>query len=672
MQPQREQLRIYFRRRQIVDETGNVVIQCNSDGSAEYVPGTVDPTWVEMTEFVDGLDKVSLDWDNVNSGSSGETTETNKGGSNYDKGISLSLTLNNTAFEFVRDWLDISPCSTLNAVEVMITDFLCKKNYRTFEIKADNLTYSPFGAPCEYEVKLREADPVWHCIHKTFIWDNWQEWFIDGSVKNHPCFLTGIESRPRLLSSVRMGISIFAHTIPIVSAIFNENLNYARRINNVDNFVDAPLIRDFISNVTDKCGLSVDTIFHDPASPYYNLCLYFPLSGQMHQSDESPITSPALWFHFENRWNITLAELLDKLKPVFNAEWYVTPNNQLVFKPKAEFLNTTPILDFTLDINERLWDKYSLRYTFNGNKKPAYGRYSYTIDASDLASQELQPLYNDIIDYDGPKNNLMLEGNISKNFEFASTGAIRDGRSKRDYLIQTVSDGETVAYALVIILSIVVLSLTLGVITAPAAGFLAAFIGDWVTGAVLTPGIAGLANDLRDEFNNDAYTGAVRLTSEQTATPRLLLWDGTSFNRAKMTQVAAAAIVPNTFYNPTSEIYMSRNKFMYGPGGIFNYEMYFDGFFTDNLFDRFHDEIDNPMKSLIHNQTFELTAFLCCEMLDLLGVWEGDFAKIGYFIKLEERETMDIIGRIEHFTVNYDDATINIKGQAFRITNGSA
>src|SRR4026207_1510195 len=273
LQSQREQVRIYFRRRQIVDETGNVVIQCNLDNTAEYVPGTVDQTWVEMTGFTEGLDKLTLDWDKVNSGTSGETTETNQGGSNYDKGISLSLTFYDDAFEFIRDWLDTTPCSTLNSIEVKITDFLCKdenlvpRNYRTFEIKADNLTYAPFAAPCEYEVKLREADPTWHCIHKTFIWDNWQNWFIDGSAKSHPCFLTGIESRPRLLSSVRMGLSIFGHTVPIVSAIFNEDNDYARRINNVDNFVDAPLIRDFISNVTDKCGLTVDTIFHDPASP---------------------------------------------------------------------------------------------------------------------------------------------------------------------------------------------------------------------------------------------------------------------------------------------------------------------------------------------------------------------------------------------------------------------
>ena len=382
----------------------------------------------------------------------------------------------------------------------------------------------------------------------------------------------------------------------------------------------------------------------------------------MHQNDGSDILSPATWFHFENRWNITLAELLDKLKPVFNAEWYVTPNNQLVFKPRIEFLNQTPIFDFTLPENEQKWDKYTLRYTFNGTKKPAYGRYSYTIDASDLASQELQPLYNDIIDFDGPKNNPMLEGNLSKTFEFASTGAIRDGRSKRDYLIGTVSDGETVAYALLVLLALMIpilfpILLPPGVVVGLAAGFL----------TLWAAGVAALANNLRDEFNEPPYTGAVRLTSEQVATPRLLLWDGVLLNRAKMTAVAPASIAPNTYYNPTSEPYTTRNKFEYGTPGIFNYEMYFDGYFRQNLFDRYHDQLDNPVKSLHTNQSFELNAFLCCEMQDLLGVWENDFAKIGYFVKLESRPNMDIFGRIEHFTLNYDDQTINIKGQVYRI-----
>lgn len=660
----RERLRVFFRQRQLVNESGNVVVQCQGDNSAIYVPGNVDQTWNEFTGLVAGLDKLDLSWDSVNNGKSGESTDTNPAGSNYDKGISASVTLNDEAYQFVYNILEADPCGMLNSVEVMITDELCQKRFRTFEIKADNLNSSPFAAPCEYEVKLREADPVWHCIHKTFIWDNWQNWFLDGSTKQHPCFLTAVESRPRLLSSARMGLSIFGRTIPIFSAIFNENDNAFRRIQNVDNFVDAPLIRDIITNVADKCGMSIDTMFHDEANEYYNLCLYNPSSGAVHVSDTSAVTSPALSFHFENRWNITLAELLDKLKVVFKAEWYVTPNNTLVFKPKSDFVDeqlAAPIIDFTLPESEELWDKYSLNYTFNGQKKPAYGRYQYNIDASDLATQEAAPLYNDIIDFDGPANNLMLEGNLSQTSEFAPTGAVRDGRAKMDYLRETVSEGETVAYAMIVLLAVVIAALFAGVVSAGAATALAAFLGIWVAA------IASKANSLRTLFGSATYSGAVRLTSEQVAAPRLLVWDGVSLNRAKMVQVDPDDIDPNLYYNPTAEAYDVRNKFQYAPTQISNYPMFYEAYFVGNLYDRFHEKLDNPMKSMTSHQDFEFDAHLCCELMDIFGLWEDQFAKIGYFVKLESREGYDIFGRIGRINPNYDEETIKISGQLYKI-----
>lgn len=657
----RERLRLYLRRRQLADDTGPVVVQCQPDGTATYVPGVEDTAWQEFTDLTEGLEKVSFTWDKVNSSTS-DTAQTNEAGSNYDKGLSLTLTFRDAAYTFIYDHLLGSRCGILNAVEVRLEDALCRQRYRYFEIKADNLHHAPYAAPCELQVPLREADPAWHAVHKTFIWDNWQHWFEDGSAKQHPCFLTAIEPRPRLVSSVRMGFTIFWQSIPITPAIpLPSGDNQVRRILNVDNFVDAPLLRDFLTNFAQKHGLGLDTMFHDPANPYYNLCLYFPSAGAMHVNDGGSVTASALWYHFENRWNITIAELLDYLKGPMKAEWYVTPGNTLVFKPLAEFLNTAPILDLTATDK---WELETLEYDLDGQKKPAYGRYQYTIDAADLASQEAQPLYNDLVDYDGPANNLMLEGSVSNNFQFASTGFVRDGRARADYIRDLINDGETVAYAFLFLLLVVTVALTAGILSAGAGAVLGAYVAVWFAR------IASRANDLRSNFGSAVYTGAVRLTADELAQPRLLLWDGVSLNRAKVVQVNPDDLVPNLYYNPTAMPYTTRNKFQYNPVGgqlVFNYPMYFESWYLGNLFDRYHEELDNPLKSLEVHQTFEVTLELCCEFLDVLGVWDGDFAKIGYFVKLETRPTYDVWGRLEHFEVLYEEEKITLRGKVYNI-----
>lgn len=651
----RERLQIYFRQRQLVRDAVPVVVQCTGNNTAEYVPGTVDQTWENMTGFTRGLDKIALSWDAVNSGDS-ENSDTNPVGSNYDKGITADLTFNDRAFSFIDRVLLSQPCFLLNAIEVKIVDTLCGNQYRIFEIKADNLTEQPFDRPCEVEVKLRESDAVWHCVHKTFIWDNWQGWFEDNSSKEHPCFLTAVEPRPRLIASARMALSIFGQTIPVVSLLFNENDNVFRRILNVDNFVDSPLIRDIISNACDKCGLAVDTIFHDVDSVYYNACLFYPAAGAWHVNDNSSVQSPALWFHFENRWNITLAEFLDKLKKVVKAEWYVTPNSTLIFRPKQEFIEQPPIKDFTTGTS-RVWD---LKYTFSGTKKPAYGRYQYQIDPSDLATQEIAPLYNDIVDYDGPADNAMLEGNVSDLLDFAATGFVRDGRARGDYMRDLINDGETGAYALLIVLGVIVAALVAGVASAGAGAALAAFFGVWAAS------IASKADDLRDDFGAEVYTGAVRITADQVGTPRLLLWDGESMDRAKVVQINPDDIEPDAFYNPDLIAYAEHNSFLYTPVGgllIFNYPFYFDSFYQGNLFDAYHEQLDNPLLSLDTHRTFEFYTDLCCDILELLGVWENSFAKIGAIIKIESRQGYDILGRIEHFEVTHDDERVNLRGK---------
>jgi hypothetical protein len=658
---------IFMRRRQNQFEGTDVVVQCNPDtGYAEYIPGVVDNTWIDFTNYIEGAEKLSFTWDKVNSGNS-LNSETNQDGSNYDKGITSDLMFFDAAYQFIYDHLLSSECDILNAVEVKIVDLIAGNTYRIFELKNDNIDYAPVDEPCQFHIKLREQDGVWHCVHKTFIWDNWQRWFENSTVKEHPCFLTCIEPRPRLLSSVRMSLLLLYHSVStltlgaigfIVNLFIGEDIRKeARKILNANRFVDAPLVRTYIENVAGKCNLAMDTIFDD-GQPWENLCLYYPQAGYMHESDENDIISPSLAYHFDNRWLITIAELFDKLKVVFAAEWYVTPNNTIVFKHTKDLIDLLPIYDFTAVDAATIYD---LRYTFNGTKKPAYGRYEYTVDGSDMASQEMSTLYNDIIDYDGPANNPMLEGEKTKNFEFAPTGFIRDGRAK-DYLALLISDGRKGALLLMVLIGIVIVSQFSGGLTVIAAAALVVLAGAMIIN------INANRDTLNDEFvGNPAYTGAVRITSEQVMSPRLILWDGISMERAR----AVATITlpaPNTFYNPDSVPYNVKNRIDQDnvTQAVYNYPLYFDGDFQGNLFDSYHDVIDNPLKSKESHQDVKWNVDLCVDMLNLFGVFENQYAVIGKVVKLEERNNYDVYARISNIGVDYDNNKINLKGTVLR------
>jgi hypothetical protein len=663
---------ILLRRRQNQFEGADVIVQCNPvNGYAEYVPGTVDNDtpfdtvvpedgWYDFTDYIEDVEKLSLSWDKVNSGSSSSTPD----GSNYDKGITSDLMFFDLAHAFIFNWLLSSECQILNAIEVKIIDLIARGEYRLFEIKNDNIDWAPIDEPCQFHIKLREQDTSWHCIHKTLIHDNWQHWFEDSAVKQHPCFLTCIEPRPRLISSARMALLLFLHSNPLVNlidAITGESiLEDARKVLNANRFVDAPLVRTYIENVALKCGMSMDTIF-DVGEEWENLCLYYPQAGFMHENNDNTVLSPSLAYHYDNRWLITVAELMDKLKIVFAAEWYVTPNNTIVFKHTKDLVNLLPIYDFSADDAAPIYD---LRYTFNGDKKAAYGRYEYQPDGSDLASQEASTLYNDIIDYDGPANNPMLEGEKSKNFEFAPTGFVRDGRSK-DYLKLLIDDGKLGSSILLATVLVIIAALAAGVLTAGAAAVLVAFAAGWKAG------INGKSNTLINEFvENDTYSGAVRLTSEQTMAPRLILWDGSSKGRAKAYEQGTLP-TPNTFYNPTSIPYDEKNKIdIDNPGHtLYNYPLYFDGDFTGNLYDRYHETIDNPLKSLETHQEAKWNVDLCEDMLNLFGVFEGQYAQIGKVVKLEDRLNYDVYVRIGNINVDYDNNKINIKGTVIRRVN---
>ncbi len=662
----KSRLKIEFRQKQLYrdnDIADPIVVVCNPDGTASYDDGIVpEPDWIDMTDHTDWstLDKLQLKWTAVTNdytrGASNNTDSSNTG-SNYDKGVTGDFIFSGDAFKYIYDWLMTSPCQGLNSIEVKITDMECNKSLRLFEIKLDNTDYQPNEEPCIVALSLREKDDAIHVFKKTIIEDNWQGWFNeDGtSTKDHPTMQYVVEKKPSFILDAILSIAYLVGVFSggIATAV-NDVKRWFRSILGLTYYCPSPLIRTYIENVCDKYGFTHNTIFEDDINnPYRDAVLFFPVEQFLKNNDN--FQAPSTKFIWDNRTGMPMNQFLDQLKTVFNAEWYITPNRELVFQNEAYFRNQAPIYDFSAPGAVRL---YNSKYTFDGNKKPAYGRYEYRLDPQDSDSNDLKWRYNDIVDYDGDANNPMLEGSVQKSFEFAPTSFMYDGATE-DFINNAINVARIAVGAFAFI------GLTaIFIATSPLTG--AAAVALLAAGYFFTDSFFG------NYINNGDIEGSVRTSNNVINVPRLLLYDrNTPIDRAKVVSVTNPT--PSPFYNPDATDYYAEHPAFDAPAGYFggtitrvwNYPFYLDAKFLSNLFDRFH-AIDNPLNTPEINQTHSAEIDMCCDMMDILGLWEGDFIKIGAVYIIENRLGYIKKARISSIEVDYETGRIMIEGRVLK------
>lgn len=662
--------KIEFRYQQVYlnyDVNQPVIVQCNVDGTATYIPGLINPNpWVDMTDHTEGLEKFRLTWEAftgdqaISTGTDQATA--NQFGSNYSKAVSAELGFYGIAFQFIFDWLMTNKCQILNAVEVRVTDMDCGKSFRIFEIKTDNIRYMPYEEPCKVTVPLREQDILFDSLGKTILEDDWQKWFnSDGtSTKDHPTFIYVVEKRPHFILAALLVIAYLAGILSgALLTTFDFYKRWIRQILGICYYCPSPLIRTYIENICTKYNYTFNTMFDDkPENPYRDVCLFYPVTKFQKNYDD--YTAGNNIFFWDNRTGMAFSMFLDQLKKVFNAEWYITPNKQLVFQPKSYFDGQTPILDFT---NPGAIRFFNFAYDFNGQKKAAYGDYEYKIDPIDSASNDLKWRYSEIVDFDGasldtngqPAFNPMLEGNITKMFDFASTGFIFDGDTE-DFLQINIDLAAQIA--------------AVGIIAFITAAFISL---NPITGVALAAAMT-VGYLFTDGFINNFYgsntdiKNAVRTVSNVVNVPRLLLWDSnTPMDDAKVVTAIDPAQVP--YYNVENKDYYNVHLPFDAPAGYFgttvteiaNYPMFVDAKFAGNLYDRFQ-EYDNPLKNPQTNQTFEADIDLCCESADLFGFYEDQYAKIGAVVILENRNGKLIKARLTYIEPDYDKGVIHLKG----------
>lgn len=566
-------LRIYLRKLQLKDFTGkNDVVYQAVNPSAPFnpsdikaVPGSIpNNNWQDFTDSIANYEKLVLSW-SIQHNSNGDVVN---GSLQVQKGVSNTLQFERAAYEYLKSWLIKDIGCKLNAVEVKIVDEDCGY-FEGYVVTPSQLNWCDIEGLCVYEVTLRQRDPLLQCVRSTPISDNWRGWFPTpdqpNSTKKHPRFSYCVEMRPNailvigwfnlgalggityilalLLTPIVNSIIFIANLIKFIGDVFggnNKPLEYFNPNSLLDYFKilfvesagcgrehPAPLISDYIRNVCDKCGIKYDEttipiFFADTLTmvtsssngqkvtfknPYKYACyLDAPMKRGIRRFNDLHLFSQSQpnqsYWVYQNAPLDTLDMLLNKVKDVYNSEWRIV-DGTLYFNRKDQFLNEAPIYDFS----EKGADRHKL---INLCFEPftaqmgAYCRGLYTIDSVDTSGNE-----------GNQANGLVSFGDVSLNPNFSSSTPM--DKTTQFSAARFRLDGNTTDYIM------------------DAMQVIA-------NGQILQIWLARQLADVATEISKYCDY-ALLLAAETTFSPKILLWDGVSYENARA--IGSAGAVDN-------------------------------------------------------------------------------------------------------------------------------
>lgn len=449
----------------------------------------------------------------------------------------------------------------------------------------------------------------------------------------------------------------------------------------------APLVRDYITNVCKKCGVRADAatvpIFFSQYmniytsedkllnrgaqqrfNPHYNAC-YLNVPGErgFRRYDKLSIFK-GVWKNITDWWEpgnapqLTLDELLNELKQLYNAEWRVV-NNTLYFQRKDFWHDNKYVFDFSENHPDRNLLLEGLCFEWNEVKQPASCRGMYTADGADVCGNDAMEYMNDLISFGDSNVNPNMEGIMDKTIDFGATKFRLDGAST-DYILDAFQQ---------------VLNTT------------------FITGSIWNGPFIKSISKVFDEFANYAL-----LLRQETATiPKILLWDGRldwDEESGYFLPMNAKCYTPHNahpnaggnlprinlhygrmpyfwhiLHMPKSHVsgerlnfagftpgyyslryVLSGTKIAQYPVKLPNFPMYFQAGYFGTMWDWFH-WIDDPNLNPVLNQQFKAKLELCCDTLKRLEVFNNSSA-----IKLAQKVNLPAKysdGYITEITVNY-------------------
>lgn len=702
-------------------------------------------SFIDVTEYVSDLFKLKLTW-TENKDASGKSTS---GTALPKKSASGILSFERTAYELIKSWLIDDISAPLNSIDVKIQHVGCGW-YEDYTIKATDLTWCEDGNQlCTFDVTLKQKDETLQCIRKTLVTakdeKEGRDWFpahssVPSGGKKHPRISYCNEIRPNgmligiwwahgiqgailltimpllfalngIFAIINVIIGVIATIIAIVGGNPISQVNWqtipyfdfqAMLDSYGQNYIESagcgrehpwPLVKDYIYNVCRICGIDTYSLpttapvfFNEQITvetssrgtitvpnPYYNmLYAYAPIKRGVRRFNSLNVlgiggNSPNIVDYWipENSPILYLDMLLDEMKGVFNSEWRIK-DNKLYFQRKDFFLGNTHIYDFTETSPDRNMLLQGICFEWNEIKFPAAMNGLYTYDGADTCGNEaMQPMNGGepiVLTFGQTDNNPNYEGTLNKTIKFGATKFRLDGAAT-DYIFDAMQ-----------------------VI---------------VNGSVFTPFSANLMRDIVRPYLNRYADYALLLKDETFALPKLIIWDGESYENAKAVKPYAATNigapnsptinnnynllpwfwkhVPKTFVIGSS-LTLGNSPFGYykvqdyfgiqvtkQPALLVNYPMYFEPGFQDTLWDYWH-WIDDPKFNPKMHMNWTAIIELCCDNLEHLKVLNNaENIVLGERVKLPIKYYPD--GKIQEIEVNYDPTNeigqhIIIKGDA--------
>lgn len=564
-----------------------------------------------ITGRVDGVDKLSVTFSD-----------------DLKKSFTSELEFYDDGYDILKYWLLTDLNSFTNEVKVQIYDNCCNTLIIEGIIRATTIDWcEPI---CSIKANIIEGNEATDCIKSTLIWDNSRAdssglKFLDREQKRlrycvdiKPTGLMvilfifyGIFSLILFVLQGFLALFIGLATLLSFGAIdFEETFeeftgwmdDLRERMIICNWYHPTALVRDYIKNACDVCGLNFQSsILNNPSSVYYNTLLF---SAQIRKGYKPSQTTGTLIQ--QNLPTETIETLMNEhLKPLFNAEYWVIGNN-LIFERKDFFDNPSNVwIDAEQLLNDGLIENNRICFAYLDKERPAYAQFKYAQDFSDHIGNYAGQRFDDIVEWNvpySPTQSGKYEPNIA-----SSPARFRGDKIEKD---------------------------SYDTLTQPEYTVINALFG----------------------FNFTQSIGMLLLGDHVCANYKFLIWDELS----GLQESKVKGDYPNAIFGDIIDIRIDDDTGNIIPYSIpedrrYNYPFRFTPnpiAFGTNLY--YYHSIENPRNPSIKKFSFEFTFnFSCSQYLDF------NFTKTVRLFK----NGQIVYGKVTELNINFVNRTISVQGE---------